>query len=77
MFQGESGDAASVGGIGSVEVPDLQLLHPLRDAVTKAGNDVVDQPLLGIRGHPSPSGGQSGRARLVEHQRFSTEIVIS
>src|ERR1700739_2118184 len=43
--------AGPIRWIGFVEVLDLQLLNALGYTVAQAGDDVVDQPLLGIRRH--------------------------
>src|ERR1700674_4825530 len=43
-------DAGSVSRISFVEVLDLEFLDALRDGL-HAGHNVVNQPLLGVRGH--------------------------
>src|SRR5216684_8168718 len=43
--------APPISRIGLEEVLELQLLNALRHAVAEAGDDVVDHPLLGVRGH--------------------------
>src|SRR5260370_7981502 len=46
------GYAGAVCGIGFVEVLDLQLLDPARDAAHTAHN-VADEPLFRFRAHPA------------------------
>src|SRR5882672_4889921 len=43
--------ALPISRIGLVEMVELQLLNALRHAIAEAGDDIVDQPLPGVRGH--------------------------